>query len=57
LLCWTQVNPGAVTVSTGWRTWVHEAGRDWASPVTTRLKTVRANNVVPFARKAAALAA
>ena len=49
---------GAVTVSTCWRTLYCDAGRERAtSRKSMAQKTVHANNIVPFARKQALVAA
>ena len=48
---------GAVTVSTGWRTFHRDAGREGVHSRKSRLKKIDANNIVPFARKTAPVAA
>lgn len=51
-------NHGSVTVSTGWRKLLCDSGRErvFSRKYQTQ-KKVNANNIVPFARKQAAVAA
>jgi len=45
-------------VSTGWRKLLRDTGREWVSSRKSKAqKKVNANNIVPFARKAATVAA
>ncbi len=48
---------GALKVSTGWRKLLCDAGRERVSSRKSKTqKKVNANNIVPFARKAVAVA-